>query len=154
MEPTATPVVDESPRLIADGIKEQVATLEAQVNTLRDTVAKERQLVRTLYTQLNDEIESNELDENSTLTYRELSDHLASVFGNELLFRKEYETHIQFTVNVVAKFWATDDEAAREVAESIELSVDEDDISWSGDGNDEITEVYVDDTRIRSVEEQ
>ena len=154
METTETPAVDESPRLIADGIKEQVATLEAQVNTLRDTVARERANVRELYTNLNDEIESNELDENSKLTYRELSDHLSAVFGNELLFRKEYEAHIQFTVNVVAKYWATDDEAAREVAQSIELSVDEDDISWSGDGNDVITEVYVDDTRIRSVEEQ
>lgn len=146
--------VDESPKVTVDTIKEQVSTLEAQVNTLRDTIARERANVRDLYTNLNDEIESNELDEKSTLTYRELSDHLASVFGNELLFRKEYETHIQFTVNVVAKFWATDDEAAREVAESIELSADEDSISWSGDGNDEITEVYVDDTRIRSVEEQ
>jgi hypothetical protein len=154
METTATPVVDESPRLIADGIKEQVATLEAQVNTLRDTIARERANVRELYTNLNDEIQSNELDEKSTLTYRELSDHLVSVFGNELLFRKEYETHIQFTVNVVAKFWATDDQAAREVAESIELDVDDERVNWSGDGDDEITEVYVDDTRIRSVEEQ
>lgn len=155
METTEAPVTGtESPKVLVDEIKQQIATLEAQVNTLRDTVARHRNDVRTLYTNINDEIQSNELDENSTLTYRELSDHLSSVFGNELSFLKEYEAHIQFTVNVVAKFWAADDSLARDVAESIEIDVSEDNISWSGDGQDEITEVYVDDTRIRSVEEQ
>ena len=144
----------ESPKVLVDEIKEQIATLEAQVNTLRDTLTRERNNVRTLYTNINDEIQSNELDENSTLTYRELSNHLVSAFGNELLFRKEYEAHIQFTVSVVAKYWATDDDAAREVAESIELNIDTESVDWSGDGDDEITETYVDDTRIRSVEEQ
>jgi hypothetical protein len=151
---TITDAPTESPKVLVDEIKEQIATLETQVNTLRDSLYRERAHVRDLYTAINDEIQSNELDENSTLTYRELSDHLKNVFGNELSFLKEYETHIQFTVNVVAKFWATDDDAAREVAESIEVDVSEDNISWSGDGQDEITEVYVDDTRIRSVEEQ
>ena len=155
METTEAPVTEtESPKVLVDEIKQQIATLEAQVNTLRDTVARHRNDVRTLYTNINDEIQSNELDENSTLTYRELSDHLSSVFGNELSFLKEYEAHIQFTVNVVAKFWAADDSLARDVAESIEIDVSEDNISWSGDGQDEITEVYVDDTRIRSVEQQ
>jgi hypothetical protein len=155
METTEAPVTGtESPKVLVDEIKQQIATLEAQVNTLRDTVARHRNDVRTLYTNINDEIQSNELDENSTLTYRELSDHLSSVFGNELSFLKEYEAHIQFTVNVVAKFWAADDSLARDVAESIEIDVSEDNISWSGDGQDEITEVYVDDTRIRSVEQQ
>lgn len=155
METTEAPVTGtESPKVLVDEIKQQIATLEAQVNTLRDTVARHRNDVRTLYTNINDEIQSNELDENSTLTYRELSDHLSSVFGNELSFLKEYEAHIQFTVNVVAKFWAADDSLARDVAESIEIDISEDNISWSGDGQDEITEVYVDDTRIRSVEQQ
>ena len=151
---TITDAPTESPKVLVDEIKEQIATLEAQVNTLRDSLYRERAHVRDLYTAINDEIQSNELDENSTLTYRELSNHLVSVFGNELSFLKEYEAHIQFTVNVVAKFWATDDDAARETAESIELNVDDESVDWSGDGEDEITEVYVDDTRIRSVEEQ
>ena len=151
---TITDAPTESPKVLVDEIKEQIATLEAQVNTLRDSLYRERAHVRDLYTAINDEIQSNELDENSTLTYRELSDHLKNVFGNELSFLKEYEAHIEVKVNVVAKFWATDDDAAREVAESIEVDVSEDNISWSGDGQDEITEVYVDDTRIRSVEEQ
>lgn len=156
MEQLGATITDatESPKVLVDEIKEQIATLEAQVNTLRDSLYRERAHVRDLYTNINDEIQSNELDENSTLTYRELSDHLSAVFGNELSFLKEYEAHIQFTVNVVAKFWAADDSLAREVAESIEIDVSEDNISWSGDGQDEITEVYVDDTRIRSVEEQ
>jgi len=151
---TETVTGTESPKLLVDEIKEQIATLEAQVSTLRDTLTRERGNVRTLYTNINDEIQSNELDENSTLTYGELSEHLENVFGNALSFLKEYETHIEVKVNVVAKFWATDDASAREVAESIELNIDEDNVDWSGDGQDEITEVYVDDTRIRSVEEQ
>ena len=154
METTATPVVDESPRLIADGIKEQVATLEAQVNTLRDTIARERANVRELYTNLNDEIQSNELDEDSKLTYRELSEHLAAVFGNELSFLKDYEAEVEFTIRLVAKFKATDDSSAQEIADSIELDVNEDDITWNGDGEDEISEIYVDSTRVRRCSEQ
>lgn len=151
---TINEAVAQSAPSLADEITNKIATLEAQVNTLRDTLARERNNVRTFYTNINDEIQSNELDENSTLTYRELSNHLVSIFGNELSFLKEYEAHIQFTVNVIAKFWATDDDAARETAESIELNVDDKSVDWSGDSEDEITEVYVDDTRIRSVEEQ
>jgi len=151
---TETVTGTESPKLLVDEIKEQIATLEAQVSTLRDTLTRERGNVRELYKQINDDIQSNELDENSTLTYGELSEHLENVFGNALSFLKEYETRIEVKVNVVAKFWATDDTSAREVAESIELNIDEDNVEWSGDGQDEITEVYVDDTRIRSVEEQ
>ena len=144
----------ESPKVLVDEIKEQIATLEAQVNTLRDSLYRERAHVRDLYTAINDEIQSNELDENSTLTYRELSDHLSAVFGNELSFLKEYESDIEFTVRVVAKFWAADDSLAREIAESIELNVDTDSISWSGDGQDEISEVWVDETTIKNVTEQ
>ena len=151
IEPQAT---TESSRLIADEIKQQVATLEAQVNTLRDTLARERNSVRKLYEAINDEIKSNEMDENSTLTYRDLSDHLRAAFGNELSFLKEYEAEIEFTVKVVAKYKAVDDSEARDVANSIELNVDEDDISWDGDSDDEISEIYVDDTTVRSVTEQ
>ena len=154
MEPTATPVVDESPRLIADGIKEQVATLEAQVNTLRDTVAKERQFVRTLYTQLNDEIEENEFNADDTLTYGELSEILESVYGNALSFLKEYQAFVEFRVRVTVDYKSTSQEDAQSVAESIELntaSLDEE-ISYNGDA--EVSEVYVDSTRVLSVEEQ
>ena len=144
----------ESPKVLADEIKEQVATLEAQVNTLRDTLVRERHNVRKFYEAINDEIKSNELDENATLTYRELSDHLVATFGNELAFLKDYEAEVEFTVKVVAKFKATDDSAARDVANSIELNVDEDDISWDGESEDEISEIWVDDTTVKSVNEQ
>jgi len=144
----------ESPALLADGIKEQIATLEAEINTLRDRLSEKSSQIRRLYSDINDEIHSNEFDENSTLTYGALSEHLENAFGDKLLFLKEYEAFIEVKVNVVAKLWATDYATARETAESIELNVGEDDIDWNGDGQDEITEVYVDDTRIRSVEEQ
>jgi hypothetical protein len=154
METTEAATPTDSPKVLVDEIKEQISTLETQVNTLRDTLVRERARVRDLYTSINDEIQSNELDETSTLTYRELSDYLVSAFGNELSFLKEYEAEVHMTVKVIARFWATDDDAARDTADSIELSVDTDSISWSGDGQDEISEVYVDDTRIRSIDQQ
>lgn len=152
--PITATITDYSPTVAVHDIKEQISTLEAQINTLRDTLTRERAKVRDLYTNINDEIQSNELDEDSTLTYRELSDHLSAVFGNELTFFTEYEADIEFTVRVVAKFKAADSSAAREIADSIELNADSDTVSWSGDGDDEITEVWVDSTRVRSVNEQ
>jgi hypothetical protein len=147
-----TPPTDESPRLIADGIKEQVATLEAQVNTLRDTIARERANVRDLYTQINDLIEENECDPESTLTYDELSDILAGIFGNALSFQKEYQAWVEFKVRVTVDYKSTSQEDAQSVADSIELSLDDADISY--DGEAEVSEIYVESTRVLSVEEQ
>jgi hypothetical protein len=154
METTETPVADESPRLIADGIKEQVATLEAQVNTLRDTVARERQSVRNLYTQINDLIEENEHNSEDTITFGELSEILSSVYGNALSFLKEYQAFVEFRVRMTLDYKSTSQEDAQSVAESIELNTASLDEEISYDGDAEVSEIYVDSTRVISVEEQ
>jgi hypothetical protein len=154
METTeATPLIEqsESARLIADGIKEQVATLEAQVNTLRDTVARERANVRNLYTTINDLIEQEEHTEESTLTFGELSEILTEVYGNSLSFLKEYQAFVEFRVRVTVDYKASPDDA-QSVADSIGLDLTDDLVNY--DGEAEVSELYVDSTRVLSVEEQ
>jgi hypothetical protein len=154
METTeATSLIEqsESSRLIADGIKEQVATLEAQVNTLRDTIARERANVRNLYTTINDLIEQEEHTEESTLTFGELSEILAEVYGNSLSFLKEYQAFVEFRVRVTVDYKASPDDA-QSVADSIGLDLTDDLVNY--DGEAEVNELYVDSTRVISVEEQ
>jgi len=145
------PVSEQSPRLIADEIKEQVATLEAQVNTLRDTIARQRELVRVLYKNINDLIEESGHSEDDTLTYAELSEILVSVFDSPLQFQKEYQAWVEFKVRVTVDYKASPDDA-QSIAESIALEVSDSDIYYDGDA--EVSEVYVEDTRVLSVEEQ
>lgn len=105
-----------------------------------------------LFEAFNTLIEENEADEDTTLTYGEVNEVLESVFGRALRFSKEYEATVRFTVDTVVRFKATSSEEAQEIADSIELNIDEDDISYYGDA--EVSELYVNDTRVRSVEEQ
>jgi hypothetical protein len=147
-----TPPTDESPRLIADGIKEQVVTLETQVNTLRDTITRERAKVRDLYTNLNDAIDDNELSEEDTLTYGELSEILSSVFGNGLSFLKEYQAFVEFRVKVTVDYKSASSSDANEIADSIGLDISENIVNY--DGEAEVSEIWVDNTTVLSVEEQ
>ena len=78
----------ESPKVLVDEIKQQIATLEAQVNTLRDTIARERARVKDLYTTLNDDIESNDWTEEDTISLKDLSDHLESASVADLYSQK------------------------------------------------------------------
>ncbi len=142
---------EESPKVAVDGIKEQITTLEAQINTLRDTLVRERQLVRNLYSTVHSLIEDNEYNEDDTLTFGDLSEILADVFSNPLTFQKEYQAWVEFKVRVTVDFKASPDDA-QSIAESIGLDVTDDIVTY--DGEAEVSEVYVDDTRVLSVEEQ
>ena len=153
METTeVTPVIEQSTRLLADEIKDQVATLEAQVNTLRDTIARERARVRDLYTTLNDDIESNDWTEEDTISLKDLSDHLESAFSSRLVFSKEYEAYVEFTVKTTVKFRSETSDSAQEIADSIGLDLSDEVVNYDGDA--EISELYVENTRVLSVEEQ
>lgn len=129
----------------------RIPTLEAQVNTLRDTITKQREQVRNLFTTINDTIESNEYNEDDTLTYAQLSEILESVFGNGLSFLKEYQAMVEFKVCVTVDYKARPDDA-QSIADSIALEVSDSDIYYDGDA--EVSEVYVEDTNVLSVEEQ
>jgi hypothetical protein len=149
IDPTVT--IDESPKVAVDEIKEQISTLEAQINTLRDTLYRERQLVRNLYSEIHSVIEDNEYTENDTITFSELSDILATVFSNPLTFQKEYQAWVEFKVRVTVDYKASPDDA-QSIAESIGLDITDDIVIY--DGEAEVSEVYVDDTRVLSVEEK
>lgn len=142
----------ESPKVLVDEIKEQIATLEAQVNTLRDSLYRERAHVRDLFTAINDDIESNEWNEEDTITLKELSDYLLAAFSSKLVFTKEYEAYVEFTVKTTVKYRSENGESAREIADSIQLEIDDSDITYDNDA--EVSEVWVDSTQVLSVEEQ
>ena len=148
----STPVIEQSTRLIADEIKDQVATLEAQVNTLRDSLYRERAHVRDLFTSINDDIESNDWTEEDTISLKELSDYLESAFSSQLVFTKEYEAYVEFTVKTTVKFRSETSDSAQEIADSIGLDLSDDDVNYDGDA--EVSELWVENTRVLSVEEQ
>jgi len=159
----STPVIEQSTRLIADEIKDQVATLEAQVNTLRDSLYRERAHVRDLFTAINDDIESNDWtinddiesndwNEEDTITLKEVSDYLEAAFSSQLVFTKEYEAYVEFTVKTTVKYRSANGESAQEIADSIGLDMDDSDVNY--DGEAEVSEFWVESTRVLSVEEQ
>lgn len=129
-----------------------LVTLEAQVQTLRDSLYRERGQVRDLYTTINDDIESNGWTEEDTITLKELSDYLENSLGNRLSFLKEYEAFVTFKVKASIRFKAENSECADEVAQSMDLTVDEDNLSYDGDAD--VNELYVDSVEVDSVEEQ
>lgn len=154
MEQLGATITDatESPKVLVDEIKEQITTLEAQVNTLRDSLYRERAHVRDLFTAINDDIESNEWSEEDTITLKEVSDYLEAAFSSKLVFTKEYEAYVEFTVKTTVKYRSENAESAQEIADSIGLDLDEDDVNY--DGAAEVSEFWVESTRVLSVEEQ
>ena len=142
----------ESPKVLVDEIKQQITTLEAQVNTLRDTLTRERARVRDLYTSINDDIESNDWTEEDTISLKELSDYLESAFTSQLVFTKEYEAYVEFTVKTTVKYRSETSDSAKEIADSIGLDLSDDDVNYDGDA--EVSELWVESTRVLSVEEQ
>jgi predicted metal-dependent RNase len=142
----------ESPKVLVDEIKEQIATLEAQVNTLRDSLYRERAHVRDLFTAINDDIESNDWNEEDTITLKEVSDYLEAAFSSQLVFTKEYEAFVEFTVKTTVKYRSANSESAQEIADSIGLDMDDSDVNY--DGEAEVSEFWVESTRVLSVEEQ
>lgn len=151
---TINEAVAQSAPSLADEITSKIATLEAQIATLTTTLKQNRENIRGLYDAINSDIKENEYDEESNLTYGELNETLESIFGESLAFLKDYEADVEFTVRVVAKYKATDDSEAREIADSIELTLDENDFSWTHDGDDSLDEIWVDETTVKSVREQ
>lgn len=145
-------IADYSPTVAVHDIKEQISTLEAQINTLRDTLTRERANVRSLYENLNDGISDNELNEEDTITYGELSEILSSVFGNGLSFLKEYQAFVELRVKVTVDYKAASSSDADEIANSIGLDISDDAVTY--DGEAEVSEIWVDNTSVLSVEEQ
>ena len=135
----------------ADKLKVDLESLRTINEGLRTTINNQRDKVRDLYTQLNDIIQDNGADRESTLLMGELSDILNEVFGSELVFTKEYEVQMRYTIYASFKVTAASEEDARSVAEEIGISAD---IEWDIDtDNTEVDTWAIDDTRIEYVQE-
>lgn len=135
----------------ADKLKVDLESLRTINEGLRTTINNHRNQVRDLYTQLNDIIQDNGADRESTLLMGELSDILNETFGSELVFTKEYEVQVRYTIYASFKVTAASEEDARSVAEEIGISAD---IEWDIDtDNTEVDTWSIDDTRIEYVQE-
>ena len=118
---------------------------------LRTTINNHRNQVRDLYTQLNDLIQEDKLDESSDISFGDLSEILKGVFGSELVFTKEYEVQVRYTMYATFKITAASEDDARSIAEDIGISQDPD---WDIDGdNTEADSWHIDDTRIDYIQE-
>ena len=135
----------------ADKLRVDLESQQIINQGLRTTINNHRNQVRDLYTALNDMIQDNGADKESTLSMGELSDILNEVFGSELVFTKEYEVQVRYTVYASFKVTAASEEDARSVAEEIGISAD---IEWDIDtDNTEVDTWSIDDTRIEYVQE-
>ena len=135
----------------ADKLKVDLESLRTINEGLRTTINNHRNQVRDLYTQLNDIIQADKLDESSEISFGDLSEILKGVFGSELVFTKEYEVQVRYTIYASFKVTAASEEDARSVAEEIGISAD---IEWDIDtDNTEVDTWSIDDTRIEYVQE-
>jgi len=135
----------------ADKLKVDLESLRTINEGLRTTINNHRNQVRDLYTQLNDIIQEDKLDESSEISFGDLSEILKGVFGSELVFTKEYEVQVRYTIYASFKVTAASEEDARSVAEEIGISAD---IEWDIDtDNTEVDTWSIDDTRIEYVQE-
>ena len=140
-----------TPMDIADKLRVDLEGQQTINNGLRTTINKHRDSVRDLYTHLNDMIEENESDPDSTITFSELSEILKDVFGNELVFLKTFDIDIEWTVRASVTIKAQDADSARSIAEDI--SFDEPDLDIDED-NTEIDRIDIDAEGVRTCRQQ
>jgi hypothetical protein len=120
-----------TPMDIADKLRVDLEGQQTINNGLRTTINKHRDAVRDLYTQLNDMIDEDELDESSTISMGDLSEILNGVFNSELVFLKTFDVEVEWTVRASLQIKASDADSARSIAEDIsfnepDLDIDED----------------------------
>ncbi len=135
----------------ADKLRLDLQTAQTLVDSLRSTLNRERSKLREFYEALTDG-NADDVTEEDSLTYGELSELMERIFGNPLTFVKEFSVSIQYTVCVEATVKAANREAAREIAGGIELDLDSA-ISIYDEDVAEVTESYVDETDIQTVRE-
>jgi len=135
----------------ADKLRVDLESASTTVNALRVAVNNHRNQVRDLYTALNDTIQDGGCEETSNITFGELSEILKDVFGSELVFTKEYEVQVRYTMYATFKITAASEDDARSIAEEIGISTDPE---WDIDtDNTEPDSWHIDDTRIDYIQE-
>lgn len=118
---------------------------------LRTTINTHRNQVRDLYSQLNDMIQNDGLDESSEISFGDLSEILNSIFNSELVFTKEYEVQVMHTLYSTFKITAASEDDARSIAEDIGICR-EPDFDMDGETT-EIDSWSIDEIRVDYVRE-
>lgn len=140
-----------APDVLIQQLNTKLLDLETKVSNCMTTINEQRNKVRDLYTQLNDLIQDNDGDRDSTISFGELSDILNETFGNELVFTKEYEVQVRYTLYATFKVTAQSEDDARSIAEEIGIASDPD---WDIDSdNTEVDTWSIDDTRVDYIQE-
>jgi hypothetical protein len=139
------------PDVLVQHLNTKLNDLETKVSNYATLVNDHRNKVRALYTSINDVIESNEAEPDDTITFSELSEILNDTFGSELVFTKEYEVQVRYTMYATFKVTAASEDDARSIAEEIGISSDPD---WDIDSdNTEVDTWSIDDTRVDYIQE-
>jgi len=128
-----------APDVLIQQLTTKLSDLETKVSNYEKLTQDHRNKVRDLYTQLNDVIQSDELDESSDITFGDLSIILNDVFGSELVFLKEYEVQVTYNVTATFSIKAQSEDDARSIAEEISID-DEPRFDMDSDTTD-VTEV-------------
>jgi len=140
-----------APDVLVQQLNTKLSDLETKVSNYSNLVNDHRNKVRDLYTTINDLIQENQSDPDDTITFSELSEILKDIFGNELVFTKEYEVQMRYTLYATFKVTAASEDDARSIAEEIGISSDPD---WDIDGdNTEVDTWSIDDTRVDYIQE-
>lgn len=140
-----------APDVLVQQLNTKLSDLETKVSNYANLTQEHRNKVRDLYTQLNDIIQEDKLDESSEISFGDLSNILNEVFGNELVFTKDYEVQVRYTLYATFKVTAASEDDARSIAEEIGIGSDPD---FDIDGeNTEIDTWSIDETRIDYIQE-
>lgn len=135
----------------ADKLRVDLESQQIINQGLRTTINNHRNQVRDLYTALNDTIQDGGCEETSNITFGELSEILKDVFGSELVFTKEYEVQVRYTMYATFKITAASEADARSLAEEIGISAEPE---WDIDtDNTEVDTWHIDETRIDYIQE-
>jgi hypothetical protein len=140
-----------APDVLVQQLNTKLSSLETKVSNYSKLVSDHRDKVRDLYTTINDVIQDNDSDPDSTITFSELSEILKDIFGNELVFTKEYEVQVRYTMYATFKVTAASEDDARSIAEEIGIGRDPE-FDMDGD-NTELDTWSIDDTRVDYIQE-
>jgi hypothetical protein len=119
----------------------KLAELEHRVGILRDGLEASRKKISELYVQLNDIISDNEHDKDDTITFGDLGEILASTFGNNLLFKREFLVTLEV---VTRQSFKVDAYSGKQAEEEVSAGVRVDGLAYyliSGDVEEDESEI-------------
>lgn len=129
----------------ADLLRIDLANAKANSDTLRTSLYRERDMIRSLFEQLNDHIHENQLSVDDDISLNELDDMLLKAFTHRMTFTRDYEVQVEHTIHTTFTITATSEDEAVEIANGIGIC---DEPEFDTPHDSEVTEWVLADTRI------